>query len=352
MIVTPSPSLLFDPFTRIVMFSVAIVFPGIASAFPANQVGTLPLDPPGASINRLNFELDAKGTVQANISPFGTQNISIDSSDSDTSTVSGELLCEFGLEIDAATLNATVQSISFMESQVFLDDDLDFNLNLGSFIVVPIGSVVVAAQNVVMTPSTPSGAGSVTGSSFPLSEHDLRLYGGSITGGATGLAADYIDPIDVDFSETPLEETIGTGNGTVTISAPSMNGSTVSYDVTVIVPVDFAVLFLEDPVDVTLSSDGTVKASGTLTIEIPAVEKIEVLGLSTGSPTAADVMITWNSQGGAASYRVLSSPSLNTPLSSWTIEDSSVLNSGATTNFIDSGALESSSKKFYVIEEN
>ncbi|MFC7337613.1 hypothetical protein ACFQY0_10530 [Haloferula chungangensis] len=337
---------------RSVLLTVAIGFPGIALGFPATQIGTLPLDPPGASTNRLSFEVDASGTVQADLPVLGNQDITIDSSDSDASTVSGELRCEFGLEIDAVTLTATVQSIAFMESQVILDDELSFNLSLGTYIFIPIGSVGVASRNLVVTPSTPSGAGSVTGTTFPLSEHQLSLYGGTITGGATGLAADYIDPIDVNFAETPLEGPIGAGTGTVTISAPSVNGSNVSYDVTVSVPVDFAALILEDPVNVTLTSEGSVKASGTLTIEVPAVEKIEVLALSAGSPTASDVTITWNSEGGAGSYRVLSSPRLSTPLSSWTIEQSSVLNGGATTSFVDSGTLEGSSRKFYVIEEN
>ena len=316
-------------------------------------MATLPLDPPDATTNRLNFDLSAVGTVQADLGGLlGTRNININSSDTDTSTVSGALLCEFGLEIDPSTLNASVQSISFGESQVFLDDDLAFSLNLGTaFVIVPIGTVNVAAQNVVVTPNTPSGAGSVTGSSFPLSEHELLLYGGSITGDATGLAGDYIDPIDVDLAETPVEGPLGKGNGTVTISAPSRNGTIVSYDVVVTVPVDFAALILEDPVDVTISSDGTVKASGTLMVEVPR-DRIEVLGVSAGSPSTNDVTITWNSQGAASTFRVLSSSDLSIPRSSWTIEDSSLPNNGATTSFVDTGALESSDRKFYVIEEN
>ena len=350
---TSSPKRLLDAVRNVLarFLAAALVSSGLVSAFPTTEMATLPLDPPDAIINRLTFELSAVGTVQADLGIFGTRNVNINDSDTDTSSVSGSLLCEFGLEIDPATFNAEVQSISFGESQVFVDDDLAFKLDLGSILIFDIGDVNVAAQNVVVTPTSPSGAGSVTGSSFPLSEHALRLYGGSITGDATGLAADYIDPIDVDLAETPVEGPLGTGNGSVSISAPSRVGSMVSYDVVVTVPVDFAALILEDPVDVTISSDGTVRASGTLTVEVP-LDRIEVIGVSAGSPLTNDVTITWNSQGAASTFRVLSSSNLSIPRSSWTIEDSSVPNSGAMTSFVDTGALESSERKFYVIEEN
>lgn len=270
-------------------------FPPLASAFQFPGAASLPLDPPDATVNTLDVGVTAKGTVPAEIPDFGNVDIKIDTSDSETSTISGSLLCDFDLEINPVTFAAEVQAISFRESPVYIDDDPSFELDLGRvFFIIQVGTVLVDGEDLVATLNTPLPPGSVTGSSFPLAPHELRLYQGTISGSATGLAEDFIDPIAINLAETPLIGPLGSGNGTLTISAPSQAGSIISYDVEITVPADFASLVLDDPVDVTVSTSGTVSASGTLTVDLDAdsdgdgLTDVDELDSSTGHSSITD----------------------------------------------------------------
>lgn len=253
----------------------------------------LPLDPPDAGVNRLDLGLTANGTVQADLG-FGPVNIPINASDSETSTVSGSLLCEFQLEINPSTYAANVLSISFRESPVYMDDDPAFNLDLGYYLIFHLGSVAVNGQDLEATLNTPLHPSIVTGSSFPLAPHELRLYQGTIAGTASGIAAGFIDPISIDLAETPLAGPLGSGSGSLTISAPSQVGSLISYSVNITLPVNYASLILSDPVDVTVAAGGTVSASGTLTVDLDAdsdddgLKDIDELDPDTGHPSVTD----------------------------------------------------------------
>ena len=81
-------------------------------AFQIPKTLTLPLDAPTSTVNTLDVGVSAVGTVPADLGGFiGVVDINIDTSDTETSTVSGALLCDLDLEFNPATLAVQAQAI-------------------------------------------------------------------------------------------------------------------------------------------------------------------------------------------------------------------------------------------------
>jgi hypothetical protein len=324
-----------------------------------STTATLPLVTPTDQINTLDVAVAAQGMVEvpADTPLIGGQTVNVDDSDEATSTISGSLLVDFVVDVDPTTKEAQPVSIAFRESPIMLDEDVQLNLSLGSVQTflgpIAVGSVVVDAKDVVATANTPDPPGSVMGTEFPLPPHELILYQGTIDGVVNGLAAGIVDDISVDLAEAPLMGAIGTGNGMVTFSSPMVDGLMVSYEVVITVPAAFSSLVTEDPVNVTVTTDGTVEARGTVTVELPPMEvSIEVVDVAANTPAVDDLTLTFSSAGGPATFTVLSTSDLALPLAQWTVEDPALGNQGETTQFTDVGVLGSGGQKYYLVQAN
>ncbi|BCX46176.1 beta-glucosidase [Haloferula helveola] len=80
---------------------------------------------------------------------------------------------------------------------------------------------------------------------------------------------------------------------------------------------------------------------------------LKVISIEAGVPNPNDITITWDSSGGAATYKVVSSADLSTAVTTWpTVPGGSgIPNAGATTSAVITDALLSGPKQFYAIAE-
>ena len=201
---------------------------GALAQVRVNTVLTLS-DAPG--VNVLNVTLSALGIEDEEESDLsGTVNATL-AIDPETDQVS-----EFTLS--SGDLTAT---------------DMSFSLGLG-----PISVADVDLSGIKATIATTLQGFVTPGSGqFDASLHQVTLYEGSITGSAiTG-------EVDENFTESPVTGA-GAGTGTVTLSRTGAEGNVVTYDILVVLPLEFSNP-LQDGVDVLVNS--TVQMEGS--IEVP-----------------------------------------------------------------------------------
>ncbi|MCX6877463.1 MAG: Ig-like domain-containing protein [Verrucomicrobia bacterium] len=268
-----------------------------ASAAPSNHVVTLV---PVAGSNTLNIAISAKGSVRYDLGfPIGTVNIPINSTDSETAQLGGTQTLALEAIFNEGN-QGTVTGVNFTDGNIQVLNTLNWHLGLGSYLGFAIGNVYVTGTDLAGRFFTPNPMSAVSGGrTFPLADHELILDGGNLTGYATGRAAGSIDPFAIDLAVSPISGPLAaTGTGSVTLSSPTVAGSSVSYTVTATVPMDFPYLLMTDPVDVTVAITGTTQWQGTLTRLLPAATQTALTASANPSPLGNSVTFTATVQSG------------------------------------------------------
>jgi hypothetical protein len=262
-----------------------------SSAAPSNPVVILA---PVAGSNTLNIAISAKGSVRYDLGfPFGTVNIPINSSDSETAQLGGTQTLTLEALFNAEN-QGTVTGVNFMDGNIQVLNPLNWQLSLGSYLGFAIGNVVVTGTDLVGQVFTPNPMSVVSGgTTFPLADHKLILDDGNLTGYATGRAAGAIDPFDIDLALSPISGPLATtGTGSVTLSSPTVVGNTVSYTVTATVPMNFSYLLMADPVDVAVAITGTTQWQGTLTRLLPSATPTQTALSTSANPSSPGTSVT------------------------------------------------------------
>jgi hypothetical protein len=231
----------------------------------------LALTPSVGATNRLDIGIHAQGTVQVDLGfPLGVRDIPINAADSDATTLSGHLILDLPMTFDPVTQQANLQGIEFAGGRVMADQNPSWTLDLGLYLgFIDLGDILLSGQNLAGYLNTPLPPGSLAGGSFPAAEHNFILNEGTITGNATGLAANFVDPINIDLATTPLDAQAGNSQGTLFVSGPAINGLQATYTVEVTAPVNFSDVVMETPVVTSATASGILHAEGTFTRVLP-----------------------------------------------------------------------------------
>ncbi|MEM7394032.1 MAG: C-type lectin domain-containing protein, partial [Verrucomicrobiota bacterium] len=211
---------------------------------------------PVGGMNALDITVHAQGNAGG---------FPIDAMDTETVTISGMQNMDLQVSFDPTNHTATAGGIEFTDGTLIVNEDPVFNLNLGLF----VGSVAITGSNLRAVMDTPTPPAPLVGNQTVLNDHELILNQGRLAGRASGLAATLLDPFDIDLSVNPIQGQLGAGLGTVTVGPPMILGTMATYDIQVDLPIDFSDIFLNDPVDVTVSMNRTVRLSGQLTRQLP-----------------------------------------------------------------------------------
>ena len=248
---------------------------------PLNAVQIVPMEDtpengalvlsPVSGYDTLTIAIHAQGTIQADLGwPFGVVDVPINTSDSEVAELGGTQPLHLEAAFNPLTHQCTPAGLEFMEGDIDVVNTLNFNLDLGSYLIIDLGNVVATASGIGGRLDTPRPLSRVSGESFPLADHELVLNQGTLSGYGTGLAANFLDPFSIDLAADPVQGSLGAGNGTVTVSSPTVVGTVATYTVTVEIPVNFSDLVMDDdPVDVTITATGTTRWRGTLTRHLP-----------------------------------------------------------------------------------
>ena len=292
---------------------------------------------PVAGSNMMTIAITANGTV--NYSIF---TIPINSSASQTGRIAGTQSLGLAASFDSAAQLGTVTGVEFADGNVQVTNALTWSLNLGTYAgFLDLGTVTVQGTNLsgqIFTPHPPSLVSG--GTTFALADHDLIFDGGTLSGSATGLAASLMTPFTNNLATNGIQVPLAaSGNGTVALSSPTIVGSTASYAVTVMLPVNTSYLFETNPVDVTISMTGTTRWQGTLTrLLIPATN----LAITATGPTSFKL----SGLGGAGqTYGVYASTNVATRLTNWWLIGSAKADSGGLIQFVDTQA--TNRQRFY-----
>ncbi len=186
-------------------------------------------------------------------------------SDSDTATVTGNMVATLGVEFDPATQEVTsVDELEFTGGTIHLSD-VSLTLNFGFL----LGRVDVTGSGVSGTLDTPDPPGAVTGGEFNTAEHLVILNEGQFHAAGTGLIGGLFDPITIVLSEQPIEAT-SEMTGRLDVSLHEVVGEVATYDALLRLPVDFdEEIYNQDGVVVTLAVAGTLEAAGQFSRPVP-----------------------------------------------------------------------------------
>ncbi len=217
-----------------------------ASSGPAETVSVdLQLTPPGSQ-NNLSLTLTAT---------YGA----LVRSDSDTTSAAGNMLANLELGFDPVTHQVqNVTGLTFTGGTIHLSD-VEFTLNYSI-----LGKIEADGTGIACTMNTPNPPGAVAGDTFYFIEHEAIFNQGLFHAEGTGLVGGLFDPIDLDLSQEPLSVT-NDGNGTLTVNLIDSDSSTATYEVYILIPLDFYETILDDPdnsILVTLEGMGALEARG------------------------------------------------------------------------------------------
>lgn len=211
----------------------------------------MPLVPADAQSNRLAATL----TVTF---------VGVKVSDSDTATLTGNLLANLDLSIDPSTSAVTeVRSIEFTGGLIKMTD-MSFTLNFGFL----LGKIQANTTGLTGYPSSPNGPGPVAGTSFNTLDHSFVFDQGKVTAAGTGYVGTLFSPINQDLSAEPIVATAD-AVGTVSVALESIAGDLATYRVKLILPVVFdQQVPVNESVTAGFTGTGTIVATGTFTIPI------------------------------------------------------------------------------------
>ncbi|NLE39847.1 MAG: tandem-95 repeat protein [Pirellulaceae bacterium] len=234
-----------------------------ASAAPA-EVVILPLDfvPASSSFNRLNLTVSAS---------YDTWLGTLSDSDSKTTSVQSGSTAQLKLDytFDEVTRAVTsVNSIEFVGGSFSLSN-VTFNLTFALLFTETI--VATGIGGTFDTPSPPGSISGATAATFPTAQHDVILNQGTLNMSGIG------DTVTINLASDPIATTT-VGTGQINTSAPSIVGSTATYNVEMILPVSFT-----EPVETGISGltasvagTGTFKAVGSFSVTPPSYPPVAV----------------------------------------------------------------------------
>jgi hypothetical protein len=199
----------------------------------AEVAASLNLVPATTTVNRF--------TVKISVKDPGTGLIATDTK---TSNATGNFLTR--MEVNPAT--GKVSQMSFEGGKIMLSD-MAFNLRVLLFVTVATLNTK-GLEGFATTPLPPAPVDIPTGN-FDASLHDFTINKGTITGSVVGSD----EPVNADFTETPLTGP-GDGTGTVVLTPVSQNSVSYTYLATIELPVDIEEI-LED-------QGGSVRVTGRL----------------------------------------------------------------------------------------
>jgi hypothetical protein len=250
-----------------------------AEVFPVE----LKLTPPGAN-----------NTVELTI----TGDLSVGSDwDTQTATITGNILANVGLTFDPSTGAATPVTLELTGGRAAFSD-MSFEL---SFF---LAGIEIESSGMSGTFDTPVPPGTVTAGQFNTNEHVVILDQGMFSALGTGLLAIALDPNPyvVDLAATPMEATTD-ATGTLTASGPTIAGGIATYTITMLLPVVIDEVAYEDPTygSLMIQGQGTLEAKGTLSVPLfgklalPASTGLEeaAAGATSFSRGTGDTEIAW-----------------------------------------------------------
>ena len=225
-----------------------------ASATPSLLADTAPVDlqllPPSGSVNKFDITVTAFAS--------GTEE-----HDTDTTTVTGNALSVLTFDLDPMTCEATVTGLEFTGGRIHISDP-SFTLDYGW-----LGKINASGGNISGTLDTPSPPGSILGIIFPADEHTVTLDQGTFHASGTGLVGGLFEPMAINLTTQPITAT-PEGIGTLTVSSPAIVGRSGTYDVTLVMPVNFQERVLDnDPLFVDVAGTGSVRATAQFTQPLP-----------------------------------------------------------------------------------
>ena len=177
-------------------------------------------------------------------------------SDSDTATLTGNILANLDLSVDPSTSAVSaVHSIEFTGGLIHMS-------NMSFHISFLFGSITldVNTTGIAGIPSSPSGPGPVMGESFNTIDHPFVFNQGVIT--YSGLISGVLD-----LSASPIEASADTV-GTISVSLEKIDGNQATYQVHLIVPVLFSELIISTGSTMTVAGSGRIAATGAFTLPI------------------------------------------------------------------------------------
>ena len=186
-------------------------------------------------------EEPATNVLNVTLSAFGIE-------DEESSDLSGAV--EATLEVNPRTDEVSRLTIN---SADLTATDMSFSLAIGQ---ISVAEVSLNGIEATIDTSQAGWVDSTTGQ-FDAGEHEVTLHEGVITGSSV------VGEVNENFSESPVSGA-GSGTGEVALSRIGIQGNTVTYNVVVILPVEFSNP-LQEGVDVRVNS--TVKFEGE--IEVP-----------------------------------------------------------------------------------
>jgi len=204
-------------------------------------------------------------------------------SDTDTSTIAGNVLAQLTYTAPPAAYDADVTGLEFTGGHVTFSD-ISFYLSFGL-----AGNITADGTNLAGYPDTPAPPGTVTvvhfpsQFEFPTQEHEVVLNEGSFVIAGNGLIGGFLSPNPMlfDLSTSPMSGTT-TGTGTLDVSSPVIAGNLATYDVTLTMPVAFdEEVYNDGTIAASVVASGILQAAGQFTHVIP--EPATVLLLAAGA---------------------------------------------------------------------
>jgi len=236
---------------RLCMFLVPMVALGALVGLPAEaSAEVIPVDlnlvPPDET-NRVDM------TLTALVSGYKA-------SDSDTSTITGNMTGALEIYFDAATHDVVdVNTIAFTGGRLYFSD-VSFTLNFGL-----LGRIEASGTGIAATPKSPLGPGPVEEGNFNMSDHVLVVDQGLFSAYGTSMIGGLFDPITIDLAVEPMEASPD-AIGTIAVSLDAVQDSEGAYSVVLNLPVQLDEIVFENEVaTIRVQSVGVVEAAGSFT---------------------------------------------------------------------------------------
>lgn len=185
-------------------------------------------------------------------------------SDSDTSTLTGNILANLNLSLNPFTHAVIdVNAVEFTGGIIHMSD-VSFSLSYGWL----LGSIKANSSNVAGVPDSPSGPGPVVQNLFNTIDHIIVFNQGTIHASGTGIIGGLFEPITQNLADDPLPAT-SDSQGTLAVALQSVMGNQAIYSVDLILPVVFdQTAPINDDITVSFAGSGTIAAAGTFTVTI------------------------------------------------------------------------------------
>jgi fibronectin-binding autotransporter adhesin len=218
--------------------------------------------------------------------------------------MTGGFTTNLNVDFNSATRAATVNSLAFQEDPVgnvyITNNDPKGNFDLKWTILFWSYHEYVGMSNIRATPASPNGFTPVTGTSFDMSRHQVRMNSGTIS-----WWGDFdTNSLDCGLNPIWLNPPAGT-TGTLEVTKASDNWTSSSYNVHILTPISFtdmpvtsgSVSILGD-YTVTDSGSGTMESNGTFTQSFTPTaaywDTSTTSGLQAGSGTWSASATSWS----------------------------------------------------------